>query len=520
MFFGRLEIGAQVAALAACGLAWGCAEPAFILGTTTAEATTQDSLDLTGVDRTSSSDDGLDDGTDSGPVPLPCSDPDDPGCGNRVDLLFVIDNSGTMGEEQLNLARNFELLVAQLQTLQDASGQPLGVDVNIMVTTTDFDNPSCHGPWTKPDYVAAKGAPIFTPCTERLARFTGYGDDPLVIEQACLEVCDPAAPATPNDQFIHFDTLGDHNVQGGTPADALGCVGPQGIDGCGFEAPLESMAQALNPGACWNDPAACTQPQWEWLSEPFLRPGSLLAIAVITDEADCSVRDFNIMADPLFMEVDPNSGLPQPSSALCWNAGVECTGLDASTGHYTGCAARDIDAAGMLAGPDQAVLHPLSRYTDLLSGLEAQGHEIIMLGVLGVPPVTEHAAVPPHQPTAGGLDALIYRNWQDPDVLGGGDILPDEWNDGVRADNKQFEFGIGPGCTGYEPATDTYTGQAIPPVRIRQLCESLDVPDDPATRDVDETRVRCCVESICGDDFSPAIQCLTGLIQQAVTPVG
>lgn len=142
-----------------------------------------------------------------------------------------------------------------------------------------------------------------------------------------------------------------------------------------------------------------------------------------------------------------------------------------------------------------------------------------MLGVLGVPEVTAHADQPPHQPTAGGLEALVYRNWRDPDVPAGGDILPDEWAAGVTAVDKQFEFGVGPGCTGYDPGPGTYTGQAIPPVRVREVCESLNTADDPATTEIDETRIRCCVESICDDDFSPAIRCLTGLIQDAVVPV-
>ena len=101
----------------------------------------------------------------------------------------------------------------------------------------------------------------------------------------------------------------------------------------------------------------------------------------------------------------------------------------------------------------------------------------------------------------------------------GGDILPDEWADGIDAADKTFEFGIGPGCTGYDADAGTYTGQAIPPVRIREVCESLDVADDPTTPE-DETRVRCCIESICDNDFSPAIQCLGGLIQDVFTPVG
>jgi len=167
------------------------------------------------------------------------------------------------------------------------------------------------------------------------------------------------------------------------------------------------------------------------------------------------------------------------------------------------------------------VLHPLSRYRNLFDGLKAQEgsvRDIVMLGVLGVPPVTEHADAPPHQPTAGGVADLVYRQWRDPDVPGGGDILPDEWALGVDAADKQFDFGIGPGCTGYDVGTGTYTGQAIPPVRVRELCESLDRPDDPTTEQ-DETRIRCCIESICDDDFSPAIRCLTGLIQDVFTPV-
>jgi len=517
--YDRTSRARRVAGIALIGLA-GCAEPVEILGL----PSTSSGLELPPGDASSSTGAPLDastttDDTDTGPGPLPCGDPEGRGCTNQIDLLFVIDNSGTMGEEQLNLAKNFPMLIEQLQSLEDGRGNQVGADVNIMVTTTDLDNPQCHGPWTKPDYVPAKGSPIYTPCVDRLGRFTGYGDEPMVIEEACLDVCDPATPASPTDQFIHFDPTGS-NVLGGSPADALACIGPQGIDGCGYEAPLESMSQALNPAACWNDPENCTDPDWAWIDRPFLRDGAVLAIAIITDEADCSVKDFSIMDEPVFMALEPLTDAPMPSSAICWNAGVVCEGLDPVTGTYTGCVSANKGPAGEIGvGDADAVLHPLQRYKGLLAEFQATGREVIMLGVLGVPEVTEHADAPPHQPTAGGLAALEYRNWRDPDVPAGGDILPEEWNDGVRAEDKQFEFGVGPGCTGYDPVSGTYTGQAIPPVRIRDVCESLNRPDDPETAD-DETRIRCCVESICDADFSPAIRCLTGLIQQAVTPVG
>ncbi len=492
-----------------------CSEPALVLGT----LGTSDSGSVGG-ESVSASTSGSSTSATTGPADLPPLDPCDPdlGCQNKIDVLFVIDNSGTMGEEQLNLAKNFPLLIAQLEALEDGQGHQVGADVNIMVTTTDADNPACHGAWVKPDYVPARGSPISTPCSERMARFTGNNMPPVVVEEACTEVCDPENPVAPSDQFIHFDRYGD-NVEAGDAAAALACIGPQGIDGCGYEAPLEAMLQALNPTGCWNDPAGCDDPAWAWIDEPFLREGAVLAIAIITDEADCSVRDFSIMSDVDFMELHPDTDLRMASSAICWHAGVACSELDPETGKYSGCVAANRDREGAVGVSDeQAVLQPVSRYIALLDAMRAQGREVIMLGVLGVPEVTEHAAQPPHQPIAGGVDDLEYRIWRDPQYPAG-DILPDEWSIGVRAVDKQFEFGIGPGCTGYDEGAAAFTGQAVPPVRIRSVCESLNVPDDPNTV-LDDSQIRCCIESICDEDFSPAIRCLTGLIQSAVSPVG
>ncbi len=494
--------------LAALAGVLGCTDPKLVLGVADGTGSSSGLLPVTSE-------------STSPPLDVPAQDTCDPtlGCQNKLDLLFVIDNSTTMGEEQLNLARNFALLIEQLQELKDTGGRPAGADVNVMVTTTDLGlNPACFGPWVHPGYVAQRGAPISSPCTARLDRFTGFGAPQLSVEQACTQVCDPDAPAFPTDQFLHFDRAGD-NVMGGGPAEALACIGPQGIDGCTYEAPLEAMLQALNPHACWNDPEGCVEPDWDWIDKPFLRDGAVLAIAIITDGADCSVRDLNIMSDEDFMSIEPVSGEPAPSEAICWNAGVECSEPDPLTGIHDSCVPtnRDRDAN---AGVDdtEAVLHPLSRYLVLLEELQ-QDREVIMLGVLGVPEVTAHAEHPPYQPTEGGAAALVYRDWRDgqyPD----GDILPADWAAGITGPRKQFEFGIGPGCTGYDEMSGTTRGQAIPPARVRSVCESLNRADDPATQEVDEGRVRCCIESICGLDFSPAIRCLTGLVQSAFVPEG
>jgi hypothetical protein len=242
---------------------------------------------------------------------------------------------------------------------------------------------------------------------------------------------------------------------------------------------------------------------------PFLREDAVLAIAIITDEADCSISQYSIMNPSPFWETPPGGTTPTASSALCWNAGVECSGPDGN-GVYSDCVSVNKGESGELDVDEElAVLHPLSRYTNHLLNLRSQGREVVMLGILGVPEVTAYADEPPNLPVAGGVADLEYRQWRDP-AFPAGDILPDEWTNGTRAVDKQFEFGIGPGCTGYDEVSGTYTGQAIPPVRVREVCESLNEGDE----------IRCCIESICGEDFTPALRCLTGLIQNAFVPQG
>ncbi|MCA9695591.1 MAG: hypothetical protein KC636_38795, partial [Myxococcales bacterium] len=104
-----------------------------------------------------------------------------------VDLLIVVDNSGTMIEEQRSLAKQFAVLIDKLQQLDD------DVDVQIMVTTTDMGHPLCD-PFEKPDYEPARGSPITIPCTDRLNRFTSLNGQ-IMVPEACTDVCTtPTAP--------------------------------------------------------------------------------------------------------------------------------------------------------------------------------------------------------------------------------------------------------------------------------------------------------------------------------------
>jgi hypothetical protein len=419
------------------------------------------------------------------------TDTDGPPCAmgdgtcNQLDLLFVIDNSGTMGEEQVNLSANFPLLIDKLLTLTDLDGFPIHPDVNLMVTTTDVGHPLCT-PFQPDGYEPLLGAPQSEACIDRLDDFTGLGINPPEFPEACTNGCPVAVE--PFNPFIHFEgeLAAATNVPGNDIKGALSCIGPQGINGCGYEAPLEAMFLALDPNATWNQGG-----------EPFLRDTASLAIVIITDEADCSVRapdGYAYFTDPMqdtYWEVNPNTGSKQATSAVCWNAGVDCGAPDGN-GVYADCTSLDT-----------GVLHPLNRYLTYLQDelIADQNKEVVMLGILGVPPVTSHDDEPPFQPTAGGAIDLVYRQWID-GPYPQGDLLPEDIANDETAATKQFEFGIGPGCTG-EDGMGGFTGQAIPPVRIKEVCEALDEND----------QLRCCIESVCDTDFSGPFNCLMGLIQ-------
>jgi hypothetical protein len=408
-------------------------------------------------------------------------------CGNcgEVDVLLVVDNSRTMGEEQRALARAMVGWVGQVLVEEE------NYDVQVMVTTTDMGNPVCT-PFQHPGYEPAEGAPVATGCNSRIDDFVGLGPDPLQMPEVCTAVC--PADVTPADPFVAFGRNGtnvpevpDADVDGdgvldSPVAQALGCLVPQGIDGCGYESPLEAMLQALNPDAPWNGG-----------DRPFLRPSAALVIIVLTDESDCSIDDFSIMEDPAWWNTNPGTGLPAPSSALCWNAGVSCDGPDAD-GVFSNCAV----ATG-------TPLEEVSRYTDYLRGqlVDVQHKPIEFFAINGVPAVTDYDDTPPYAPIAGGELDLLVRQWRD-GPYPSGDILPDDVDAGVTAQDKTFELGIGPSCTG-QTMSGEFTGQAVPNLRLLEVCHALD--DDA------RGQPHCFVDSVCSESYAPILNTVWGRMQ-------
>lgn len=238
-----------------------------------------------------------------------------------VDILFVIDNSGSMSEEQESLSRDFAAFLGVLEQEGVEANYRLGV------TTTDDGNPvgACDSP--------EAGSLRLTSCRSRLQEFVFNGTPMVDRQSTCTDYCPEALAelsVTPTSTIDDPEQRprpwlesanGRTNLpEGVSMTQAFQCFGPQGINGCGFESHLESMYKAI----------VRTQMASE-ASFGFLRPAAVTSVVFVTDEADCSVnQEWNDIFLPSGNRVfwsDPDRG--GPTSAVCWNAGVSCTPSDA-----------------------------------------------------------------------------------------------------------------------------------------------------------------------------------------------
>jgi hypothetical protein len=180
--------------------------------------------------------------------------------GAATDILFVVDDSGSMSQEQEELAAN---LGAFIDALVNA---PVRLDVRVGVTNT-----SVHGfaPANQTTYApASPSAGVPYPAGTIVA----VVQDPEGVGSAGKLVYgwDPAKATT---------TWGGARILSNGPnltrdfkANVL-----QGISGSGKEQPLAAMALALGKASNVGDP-----------NFGFLRAGARLAVVILTDEDDCS----------------------------------------------------------------------------------------------------------------------------------------------------------------------------------------------------------------------------------------
>lgn len=204
-----------------------------------------------------------------------------------LDLLFVIDNSSSTLDKQALFAANFGHILAPLTAF--SSGLP-NLHVGVIDTTVD---------------IGVKG---FGGCPS---------PDPL--DDGLLQM--PSCGV--NGRFISdvATAKGRETNYAGTLADSFSCVASLGASGCGFESPLKAIERALDPSRSDN--------------AGFLRHGAFLAIVILTDEDDASVKDNSV-----FMLDDATYGHDdfrvQPLFAYRCDQPIS----PSIPGSYTGCAPR------------------------------------------------------------------------------------------------------------------------------------------------------------------------------------
>ncbi len=181
----------------------------------------------------------------------------------RVDIVVLVDNSGSMAQEQRALTAAFPELVRDLVDPRDDDGDgrpdhaPVE-DLRIGVVTPDM---------------GTGGFPVST-CSN-----PDVGDNGCFRNRASPSVagCPSAFPT-----FLSRDATNAATYAADDIARDFTCIATLGTSGCGFEQQLKAMRQAVTANA---GPLGC--------NAGFLRPDSILALIWVTDEDDCSVSPFH-----------------------------------------------------------------------------------------------------------------------------------------------------------------------------------------------------------------------------------
>jgi hypothetical protein len=216
-----------------------------------------------------------------------------------IDILFIIDNSNSMEQEQVNLATNFPKMIEALRSpkLGGAGCTPTNKqacripNVHIGAITSDlgagtYSLPSCEV----------------------------QGGDGGRLQNTARK---PGCPA-PKDKYVSYNE-GVSNVPSSNPdavaqvKEGFQCIAEFGVGGCGFEHQLESAKKALE---------GCGPPNYNCTVNPgFVRKNAFLAVVWITDEDDCSAAKGQLF-DP------QQQGLSDPLGPLtsfrCTEFGIQC----------------------------------------------------------------------------------------------------------------------------------------------------------------------------------------------------
>jgi hypothetical protein len=279
---------------------------------------------------------------------------------DKIDVLFVVDDSGSMAQEQAALAKQLPRMARALATGDlDDDGTPEfppPADVQLGVVSPNMGLPGLSD----------------------IEKCTGLGDDGRLLSEL-----GPASAGCGHKQppFLHYtapDTDADQL------AEQFSCLAQLGTDGCGFEQPLEAALKALWPSADERvrfhgvEPGMPTSGHGDGANLGFSRAAtgdvpSLLVIVLLTDEDDCSASDLALFT--------PNSYLDPTKDAdarlLAQGLNVRCT-----------------------LNPER--LYPVERYAAALRMLRPGAEQLVLF--------TAIAGVPPERVSREVMAALDYED--------------------------------------------------------------------------------------------------------------
>jgi hypothetical protein len=375
-----------------------------------------------------------------------------------VDLLFVVDNSGSMRQEQASLRDQFPKLIDTLTmgVKSDGTTFPAVKDLHLGVVSTDM---------------GLAGVPNSYRSCNTARHYKEGGDDGL------LQHTGGDAPCQKDyeDSFLSYKTGDDAQKL----AIDFGCIANLGTTGCGFEQQLEAGLKALWPieyrnaqGEPEENPIYFIAPTEAGTlghgdtapprgNKGFQRNNpnegaSLLAIIVVSDEEDCSSEKFNH-----FRASDPND----PELAK--------TGINLRCWKY------------------EQNLWPVERYSQYYKLLRPADPNLVIFGaIVGVPPELVSAEARAEYDFDDDEDRDRYYD----------DLLADDAMQykPVNQDNQQLA-NLAPSCDRGEDAT------AYPPRRIVKVAQQFGA--------------NAVVQSICQEDFGPAMDAIIDVIAKQLAAV-
>jgi hypothetical protein len=268
---------------------------------------------------------------------------------DKVDLLFMIDNSPSMSPKQAALRARFPGLATRI-----AASQGLRASLHIGVVTSDLG----AGPYTLNQGQCHPGGDGARLRTEPVAGASG-------VDSRCATF-----GLGDGEPFIDYDvTTGNSNIVGADLTTALGCMAAVGDAGCGFESPLEAVYQVLT------DPAR---------NPRFLRHDAVLVVVLLTDEDDCSAPPDSDLFDPSVAGVAQYGTL---HSYRCSQFGIQCDGAPLDGKAHSSANCEPIPGGGKL--------FDVARYQSLFATIKAERRDVLLVSLAGPEaPVTVEVTSP------------------------------------------------------------------------------------------------------------------------------